>query len=95
MADTASGVRSARLEVRMTPDERQLIDRAAAATGTALTDFVLNSLCIAAHDALADRTEFALDEDGRRTWEELNQRPARELAAFRSLMSRTSPFVDG
>lgn len=95
MADTASRVRSARLEVRMTPDERQLIDQAVAATGTALTDFVLTSLCIAAHDALADRTEFALDEDGRRAWEELNQQPARELAGLRSLMSRPSPFVDG
>ena len=95
MADTATRIRSARLEVRMTPDERRLIDEAVAVTGTALTDFVLTNLCLAAHDALADRTEFALGDDARRAWDELNRRPARELAGLRSLMSRPSPFVDG
>ena len=94
MADTVNRVRSARLEVRMTPDERRLIDDAVAATGVLLSDFVLSSLRIAAHDALADRIEFALDDDGRRAWDELNRRPARELVGLRSLMSRPSPFVD-
>ena len=95
MTDTANRMRSARLEVRLTPDERRLIDDAVAVKGTALTEFVLTSLRIAAHDALADRTEFALDDDGRRAWDELNRRPARELAGLWSLMSRPSPFVDG
>ena len=95
MSDTANRLRSARLEVRMTPDERRLIDDAVAVTGTALTDFVRTSLRLAAHDALADRTEFALDDNGRRAWDELNRRPARELTGLRSLMARPSPFVDG
>lgn len=95
MTDTASRVRSERLEVRVTPDERRLIDDAVAVVGTGLTDFVLTSLRIAAHDVLADRTEFALDDDHLRAWDELNRRPARELAGLRSLMSRPSPFVEG
>lgn len=85
--------RSERIEVRATPEDRALIDRAVAASGTDLTDFVLTNLTVAAHRVLADRTEFKLGSDGQEAWERINRRPARSLAGLRALMDRPSPFI--
>ena len=78
----------------MTPEDRKLIDDAVAACGTGLTNFVVSSLRMAAHEALADRTVFVLDAQDQRAWDEMNERPARDLPGLRELMSRPSPFVD-
>ncbi|HUG07363.1 MAG TPA: DUF1778 domain-containing protein [Acidimicrobiia bacterium] len=86
--------RSERIEVRATPEDRALIDRAVAASGTDLTDFVLTNLTVAARRVLADRTEFALESDAREGWEKINRRRARSLAGLRDLMARPSPFAD-
>ena len=94
MASTANRTRSERLEVRMTPQDRKLINDAVAACGTGLTEFVVSSLRMAAHETLADRTVFVLDAEAQRAWEELNSRPARDLPGLRRLMSRPSPFTE-
>ena len=86
--------RSERLEVRTTPEERSVIDRAVAATGSDLTEFVVSNLTVAARRVLADRSHFELDGDARRRWDEINERPARELPGLRALMNRPTPFVD-
>ena len=81
--------RSARIEVRTTPEDRALIDRAVAAADTDLTTFVMANLTVAAR-----RTEFALDAESRDIWEAVNERPPRDLAGLRALMDRPSPFAD-
>lgn len=93
MASTRT--RSERLEVRTTPAERSLIDRAVAEQGTDLTEFVVFNLTVAARRILADRTEFVLDSDATEAWESINRRKARDLPGIRTLMERPSPFVDG
>lgn len=50
------------LNLRIKPDERSLIDRAAALTGKTRTDFVLEAARGAAVDALTERTLFVVDE---------------------------------
>ena len=87
-------LRSERLEVRTTKDERALIARAAAEQGSDLTEFVISKLTIAARRVLADRTEFELDADLVVGWEAVNRRPARDLPGLRQLLERPSPFVD-
>jgi uncharacterized protein (DUF1778 family) len=87
-------IRSARIEVRTTPQDRELIDRAVAESGTDLTQFVVSNLSVAAHRILADRTSFALDTESVRTWDRINDRPARDLPGLRQLMDRPSPFID-
>ena len=84
--------RNRRLELRTTADERDLIDRVAAATSTGLTEFVVGSAIEAARRVLADRDQFELDPSAAQAWEELNARPARELPGLRRLMERPSPF---
>lgn len=89
---TESRRRSRRMELRTTPEERDLIDRAVAATGADLTDFVVRMACDAARRVLVDRDRFELDEQALIAWEALNARPARDLPGLRQLMQRASPF---
>lgn len=86
--------RSRRLEVRTTALERQLIERAVATRGGDLTEFVVGSALEEARRVLADRESFGLDADQQAAWDELNERPARELAGVRALFDRPSPFAE-
>jgi uncharacterized protein (DUF1778 family) len=94
MPVTETRRRSRRLELRTTPHERQLIDRAVAASDTDLTEFVVTSAVEAAQRVLADRDEFVLDADALEAWEAINSRPARDLPGLRRLMERPSPFEE-
>jgi len=87
-------LRSERLEVRTTKDERSLIDRAVAEQGTDLTEFVISNLTVAARRVLADRTEFRLDQEAADAWDAVNRRRGRDLPGLRRLMERPSPFTD-
>lgn len=80
------------MELRTTTEERELIDRAAAASGTDLTDFVITHASEAARRLLAERNRFHLDASALQEWEKINARPARDLPGLRRLMQRPSPF---
>jgi uncharacterized protein (DUF1778 family) len=82
------------MDLRTTSEERELIDRAVAASGTDLTDFVVSHAYDAALRVLADRDRFDLDASALQAWEAVNARPARELAGLRELMQRPSPFAE-
>lgn len=93
MTTTDARRRSRRLEVRTTPDERELIDRAVEARGGDLTEFVVGAAVEEARRVLADRDTFALDADQQAAWEALNSRAARDLTSVQALFERPSPFV--
>ena len=86
--------RSKRLELRTTPEERELIERAAEVSGSDLTEFVLTHASDAARRILADRDRFDLSGDALVAWEAVNARRARDLPGLRELMSRPSPFTE-
>lgn len=92
MMEAASRRRSRRMDLRTTLEERDLIDRAVAATGTDLTDFVITHASNAARRVLADRDQFVLDRSAFEAWEAINARPARDLPGLQRLMQRPSPF---
>jgi len=94
MAATETRRRSRRLELRTTPDERDLIERAVAATGTDLTEFVVINAVDAARRVLADRDRFELDEGAVAAWDAINARRARDLPGLHRLMERPSPFAE-
>lgn len=58
ISNTASGKRDT-LNLRIKPEERSLIDRAAKARGKNRTDFVLDAARQAAEEALLDQTIFS------------------------------------
>lgn len=86
--------RNRRMDLRTTEEERELIDRAVAATGTDLTDFVITHASQAAQRILADRDHFDLDPSALEQWDAINARPARDLPGLRRLMQRPSPFSE-
>lgn len=81
------------MDLRTTPEERDLIDRAVAAMGTDLTEFVVSNASEAARRVLADRDRFAPNPAALEAWEAMNDRPARDLPGLRRLMDRPSPFA--
>lgn len=74
-----------RLELRLEPARRRLLDEAAAASGMSTSAFVLSHATTAAQIALADRTTFRLPDE---RWDafvallERDERPMPGLAAF-------------
>lgn len=94
MPGTEARRRSRRLELRTTPDERGLIDRAVAASDTDVTEFVISNAVEAARRVLADRDRFTLDATAVAAWDAINARPARDLPGLRRLMDRPSPFAE-
>jgi uncharacterized protein (DUF1778 family) len=81
-----------RLELRLEPANRRLLDEAAAASAMSTSAFVLSHATAAAQQVLADRTTFLLPDD---RWDafvsllEREERPQPELAAF---LARRSVF---
>jgi uncharacterized protein (DUF1778 family) len=81
-----------RLELRLEPANRRILDEAAAATAMSTSAFVLSHATAAAQQVLADRTMFVLPDD---RWDafvrllEREERPQPELAAF---LARRSVF---
>ena len=58
MPTTMQAAKRATLNVRVKPEDRNLIDRAARLLGKSRTDFLLDSAKRAAQDALLDQTLF-------------------------------------
>jgi uncharacterized protein (DUF1778 family) len=85
--------RDKRLEIRTTAEERALIDRAAEASNTDLTSFVVTHLTDAAREVLANRDRFVLSAAEAAEWDKINRRPAQELEGLRRLMQRRTPFT--
>lgn len=83
-----------RLELRLEPERRRLLDEAAEASAMSTSAFVLSHATAAAQQVLADRTSFVLPAD---RWDsvvqllEREERPQPELAAF---LARRSIFDD-
>jgi uncharacterized protein (DUF1778 family) len=85
--------KTSRIELRATEDDRDLLDRAAAALGTDRSSFLLAQGRLAAQRVLADREHFVLEANARQEWERINSRPARNLRGLARLLERPSPFV--
>ncbi len=92
LARRATTRKADRLELRLEPSQRRLLDQAAAAKSMTVSSFVLTHATDAARDVLADRTHFVLPDD---RWDAFMQmlerdvRPQPELAAF---LARRSVF---
>lgn len=92
--DTKIRRRNRRMDLRTTAEERELIDRAVRASGTDLTDFVITHASEAARRLLANRDRFHLDPSALKQWDDVNNRPARDLPGLRRLMQRRTPFTE-
>jgi uncharacterized protein (DUF1778 family) len=65
---TRRPVRSERLEIRATPAQKMLFERAAQIRGTSVTDFAVNKLQEAAREIIQETESFRLREEDRKVF---------------------------
>jgi uncharacterized protein (DUF1778 family) len=89
---TQPAVRSGVINIRVRPDERALIDRAALAQGKSRSDFMLEASRRAAEEALLDQTVLRVGAATYARFVELLDAPPRPNAALRRLMQTKAPW---
>lgn len=89
---TATSAKRDSLNLRITPGDRGLIDRAAQAQGKTRTDFVLDAARRAAEEALLDRTTFAVSPEAHATFLARLEGPVTSNAKLRKTLRTKAPW---
>lgn len=92
LSTTTRGSRSSRLGLRTTPEQETILRRAAAISHKSLTEFVLDSACLAAEQTLLDQRLFMVSDVQAGALLELLDRPAEENAGLRDLFAKPAPW---
>jgi uncharacterized protein (DUF1778 family) len=90
VAATLKESKSERIEVRLTPSTKRIIQEAATAAHTDLSEFVLQSSLTEAEIALSRRTRFVLNADEWNKFVALLDQPTTEIPALRRLLTEPS-----
>lgn len=92
-ATTSSpSARSARLGLRATVEQEVVLRRAAKVAHKSLTDFILDSACLAAEHTLLDQRLFMVSGSQYRALMDLLDRPEQPNAGLADLFSRKAPW---
>ncbi|MGF1614866.1 MAG: DUF1778 domain-containing protein [Gammaproteobacteria bacterium] len=89
---TSSVTRSARLGLRATPEQEAVLRRAAEVAHKSLTDFILDSACVAAEQTLLDQRLFMVSGSQYQALMDLLDRPEQPNEGLRDLFSRKAPW---
>ena len=84
--------RSARLGLRSSPAQLAMLRRAAEVAHKSLTDFVLDSACLAAEQTLLDQRLFMANDQDYQALLDLLDRPASNNAGLKKLFSQPAPW---
>jgi uncharacterized protein (DUF1778 family) len=84
--------REERLNVRITPERKSLIARAAKRENKNISDFVLENVVSAAEAVLADDANFSLDKKQWKQFLAALDAPPRKIPALRKLLAERSVF---
>lgn len=79
-----------RLELRLEPAKRRLLDEAAAASSMSTSAFVLSHATTAAQQVLADRTTFVLPAERWDAFVQLLDRDERPMPGLAAFLARPS-----
>ncbi len=88
MAGNITSPRSTHINVRVAPEQRSLIDRAAALTHKTRTDFILEAATRAAEEALLDQRLFLVSGEAAAAFQEALDRPGEPDERLRALLAR-------
>lgn len=83
------------LNIRINPEERELIDRAARTRGQTRTDFILDAARRAAEESLLDRTVFMLGPDAYAEFLARLEAPAQPNERLQRTMQTPAPWDRG
>ncbi len=89
---TAPTTRSARLGLRATPEQEVVLRRAAEVARKSLTDFILDSACLAAEQTLLDQRLFIVSDIQYQALVDLLERPEQENDGLSDLFARKAPW---
>ena len=84
--------RSARLGLRATPEQEVVLRRAAEVAHKSLTDFILDSACLAAEQTLLDQRLFMVSGKQYQALMDLLEQPEQPNEGLRDLFSRKAPW---
>jgi uncharacterized protein (DUF1778 family) len=88
----ATKTRDAAINIRALSHQRDLIDRAAEATGKNRSDFMLEAACRQAEEVLLDRRMFLLDDTAYSKFTSLLDRAPKDNPKLRALLSKKAPW---
>jgi len=83
---------SVNINMRVDRRHRDLIDRAAQISGKTRTEFMLETACRAAEDAILDQRVFFADAEQYQRFSEALDAPAQSHEMLRTLLSRKAPW---
>ena len=85
-------MRNVRLNFRLNPLQDSLIRRAAEVTRKSVSEFILESVCVAAENAILDQRLFLLDDRSWKDFLEAMERPAVAKPELKRLLEEDSPW---
>lgn len=91
---TTRAAKSQRIDLRTNDRQQDVLRRAAAATDSNLSEFILNSAVDRAEKVLADRRWFAVNEEQWGAFKAALDAPVSAKDRFEKLARRESPFTD-
>ncbi len=89
---SSSAARTARLGLRATPEQEAVLRRAAEVAHKSLTDFILDSACLAAEQTLLDQRLFMVSGSQYQALMELLERPEQANEGLADLFARKAPW---
>ncbi len=87
--------RTAKLDLRLSPEAKQKLQTAAESAGRTVSEFVLERPSRGADETLADRARFGLNADRWRAFMEALDAPPREIPRLGRLFKELSVFERG
>ncbi|TWU40206.1 hypothetical protein Q31b_35510 [Novipirellula aureliae] len=91
---SVSDSKSTRLNIRVSEHEKDVISRAAIATGATVSGFVLERAYAEAQAILADQSQFHLDEKQWKRFCKALDAPPKKIPAMRKLLLESGVFDD-
>jgi uncharacterized protein (DUF1778 family) len=82
--------RTAKLDLRLTPEDKRTLQAAATASRRSVSEFVLESALVRAEETLADRTRFTLDAGRWKAFLDALDAPPRDLPRLERLFREPS-----
>lgn len=89
----SSTVRKVAITLRVEPEQRDLIDRAATLLGKNPSDFILEAACERARAVVVDQVYFSLDADKFQQFNALLDAPAAPNAGLQRLLALQTPWT--
>lgn len=89
---SSSSSRSSRLGLRTTPEQEAVLRRAAEVAHKSLTDFILDSACLAAEQTLLDQRLFMVSGSQYQALMDLLDQPEQANEGLRDLFARKAPW---